>query len=293
MQNNLSGDDKGKKPAVIVAPADDDCVDDEVMKQYGIVAYPPLRILLCTTCHSVINPKDIYRHLRSELSEKFVGKTYCKQLVERFALQPKESLKPPSTLRSAIPYLELKEGYVCCTNCNRATEHLSSLKSAHNCTNFEVRKGPVQAFFPNAHQGGFFGVIAPPKPRDVQPSDIDQVLEENFPDLDPANLPIALPENPRDGNHFLTLQGWVPALNGLNGAQIWFVARVIHKNLRNIVSESTEKYMGETYEALRRATHPMTVSIGSYTGFVHLSPLFSSLCPDQTLSVALADTTNK
>lgn len=270
----VSDDDGEGKRVGVRVPFDSDTVQDEEMRKYGLVAYPPLGIIMCISCQSVINPMEIYNHIRADQRGSRVGKTYCAQLSQRFSLKPKAFLKPPSALRSAVPCLDLREDYSCCTNCNRATEHSSSLTSspAHKCANFQVRKGFAQAFFPNAHQGGFFGVTLPPKPRDAQPVDIVQTLEDSFPDLDPADLPIALPENPRDGNHFLSIQGWVPALNGLSGAQVWSIVRTINQDVRNKVSKSIDKYLGDIHAALKETDQSMRVSIGSYTGFV---PTFS------------------
>lgn len=267
-----SDDREGKEPpAKIVIPWGDDTVQDEEMLRYGLVVYLPFKILICIACQTVIDPKYIFSHVHKDQPRAGVTKAYCLELAQRFSLTPKHQLNPPSTLTKAIPCLELKEGYVYCTGCNRAMEHDRSLKSTHTCSGFEIKKGFAQAFFPRAHQGGYFAVTVPPRRPDVQPMDLVQILKDTFPDPNPADRVITLPKNPPEGNHFLEMQGWVQTLNGLTGAQIQYAVREVNTDLRLLVSRSIAKYMSKVDSDLVGTRHSMRVAMASYNELVFRS----------------------
>lgn len=164
-----------------------------------------------------------------------------------------------------------------CTVCNHAVERLRTLKSNHiTCPGFEIKEGFAQTFFPRSHHGGYFAVTVPPQRRDPRPVNLVQRLKVMFPDPNPANVPMNLPENPADSNHFLSMQKWVPTLNGLTPAEIRFATREVNPDLRELVSGAVGGYMREIDESLaKNSTHQMRVAIGSFTGLVSLlsSPL--------------------
>lgn len=147
-------------------------------------------------------------------------------------------------------------------------EHGRSLKSMHSCPDgVEIREGFAQVFFPRLHQVGYFGVTVRPRQHDVQSMDLVQVLKDTFPDHNPANLLITLPDNPHDTNHFLEIQRWVPALSGLTGTEIRFSVREVNPALRELVSGLIGRYMDKIDEelaAMAPMTHAVGVAIGSY-----------------------------
>jgi predicted Fe-S protein YdhL (DUF1289 family) len=251
------------------------------MARYGLVINRLLKIAICIGCKTVVDPKFIYNHVHKDQRQANLTKTYCEALPGRFSLTPKTLLEPPSALRPAIPCLELKDGYVYCTGCNRAMEHERSLKATHRCRTFEIKKGFAQAFFPHSHQGGYFAVTLPPRRHDAQPVDTVQLLKNMFQDPPPQDVPIALPANPRDANHFLELKEWVPTLGGLTGSEIQFAVRDINPALRELISDSLKRYMTKVEEALTPKSRSVEVVMGSYTGSV---PFFSMPRPSRSLT---------
>ena len=264
-----SNNHQRKEPVGIVIPWDDDTFQDKDMRLHGLVAYTPLHILICVDCHSVVDPDLIRLHVRRHHRRTSISHEYCLGLRNKFSLTPKARLKGPSTPRPAIPCLELKEGYVYCTGCNHAMEHMRSLKTKHSCVGFEIKECFAQTFFPHIHQGGYFPVTVSPQRRELQPVDFVQTLNNAFPNPNPENLPIALPENPRDANHFLELQGWVPTLCGCTGAELWIATREINPDVRSLVSGSIKEYMSKVdYDLSNPKNHTVQCAMASYTGLV-------------------------
>lgn len=269
-QASSSGQRKG--PVEVSIPWDDDIVQDGDMSHYGFIVHRSLHILICIGCKTVVDPKEIHSHMHDCHPHIRITKDYCESLKKRFSLTPKADLvrmRPP--LRRAIPCLELKEGLVRCTGCNRAMEHERSFLGAHSCDQFTIVGGVGQAFFPHQHHGGFFGVTVPTRQREEQPVDLVQAIKAAFPDPRPANVPITLPLNPRDAHHFLATQDWISALDNLTGAQIRFAVREVNKPLRLLVSGAINRYIARVAEVLRvSTTHSARVAMGSYTGLVFI-----------------------
>ena len=262
----------------IVVPWDDDTVQDPDMRKYGLVVYRPLHILLCVGCKSVINPDHIHTHVRREQRHVDITKAYCDSLKARFRLTPKSLLRRPSIPKRAIPCLQVKENYAYCSVCNRAFAHSRTLRSKHStCPGHRVEHGLAQTFFPRSHHGGYFAVTMPPSEPRPRLTNLAQRLRNSFPDPDPVDVPITLPPNPRDSNHFLEMQQWVPTLDGLTGAEVQFIAREVNPLLRTSVRDTLGRYMDAVDESLRHSTHAMRVAMGSYNGFV--SPFFPQTPP--------------
>ena len=251
-------------------PWDDHTVQNQKMRQLGLVVYRPLHILICIKCKSVINPDHIYSHVRRDLPHAEITPQYCERLSTKFGLTPRSRLERPSGPRSAIPCLQLREGYAYCEGCGYAAKCVRTLTSKHaTCPGFGVKTGFAQSFFPHSNQGGYFAVTVPPPQRDSRPVDLVQRLKDAFPDPNPADVPIALPENPRDSNHFLHVQRWVPTLNRLTGAEIQFVTSEANPTLRGLVSNAIDRYMSTVDKSLTDdSSHSIRVAMGSYNGLV-------------------------
>ena len=257
----------GKKE--ITVPWDSDTFQDPEMRKYGLVVNLPLHILLCIGCKSAIDPDRVYAHVRREQRHVDITRGYCDSLKRRFTLTPRRLLRRPSTLRKAIPCLQVKEGYAYCSVCYHACALDRSLQSKHRtCPGHRVKHGLAQAFFPRSHNGGYFAVTLPPPEPSRRPIDLAQRLRDSFPDPSPADVPIELPPNPRDSNHFLEMQQWVPTLDGLTGAEVHFATREANPLLRASVRDALGRYMDAVDESLKHSTHAMRVAMGSYNGFV-------------------------
>ena len=253
----------------IVVPWDDNTFQDSKMRKYGLVVYLPLHILLCVGCKSAIDPNCTYAHVRREQRHVNITKSYCDSLKGRFTLTPRRLIRRPTTLRSAVPCLQVKEGYAYCSVCYHACAHDRTIRSNHNaCPGHRVEHGLAQTFFPKSHNGGYFAVTMPPPEPSRRPIDLAQRLRDSFPDPSPADVPIELPPNPRDSNHFLEMQQWVPTLDGLTGAEVHFITREANPLLRASVRDALGRYMDAVDESLKHSTHAMRVAMGSYNGFV-------------------------
>lgn len=259
--------------ADITIPWDKYTIQDDKMARLGIAAYTPLGILTCIKCKSVIDPCNIYTHIRGELPHADVDKDYCQSLRERFSLIEAHELKPPTTLRPAIPNLQLHHNYSYCSVCCHAYQREHSLMTKHHCPHFSVRSGCAQAYFPFYHHGGFFAVAKPLPPPTDQGVDFVEVLKSKYRDPVPADLPIDIPENPRDSNHFLSHRNWGGIVKGLCGRQLWDAVRTANQNLRGAIRHSVDWYVNDVNGKLK-TEHPDVWgdAIGSYTMCVSCMP---------------------
>ena len=269
-------DDVPNSSSEASVPWGDDVIQDQEMLGLGLVVYLPLHILICIGCKTVVDPKGIYDHVRGDRPSVQVTKSYCLSLEKRFSLTPKAGLEAKRPLlRSAIPCLKIREGLVRCTECNHAMEHKRSFHGAHSCTNSTIVSSLAsQSFFPHEHQGRYFGVTLPTQPREEHPVDVVQAFKDAFPNPSPANVPIRLPDDAREANHFLATQNWIPALDGLTGGEIEDVIKGANPDLRPLVSAAITRYIFRVAKGLEDiGSHSPRVSMGSYTGlaFVHQS----------------------
>ena len=251
----------------IVVPWDKDTFQDEEMARYGIAVYIPLHILTCTTCKLVIDPWDIDSHIHKDLPHAKVDKAYCKRLRERFSLVERYKLRPPATLRPAIPNLRLYHNCHSCSVCFHAFKTRHSLITKHHCPNSSVIFGYAQAYFPYSHQGALFAVTLPPSPpADLEEVDFVEALKSKYRDPDPEVLPIVIPQDPRDTNHFLKLENWGGVVQGLSGHLLWNTVRTANQSLRDMVYRSVEKYVNDVNDELgKKHTFRWGQAIGSYS----------------------------
>lgn len=265
-------------PSVPAIPWNENTFQDSLMSTLGIAVQRELKITICLGCSVVIDPARLRSHISTHLPDHKIPQGYELKLERDFSLTPTAELRIPGRVIPAVPNLPLSPGLFYCPQCGYAAFDQGTVRRHATCGAVQPRQGYAQTYF---SRSTFFAVTTPEQPAPEPAVNLLNVLKARYPDPIPSERPTSVPKDSCDANPFLQKEGWATIVDGLKGEDIWAAVRTCHDDLRNLIRPSVKAYLRTANDSLNNpGMRGNCEKIGSYTGYVLLTPAAVAPSPD-------------